>query len=85
MLAVMERAFNGGLGVNCTHCYNPEKWSSDEKRPKGVARDMWTMMGTINRELITGISNLKGEKPGINCTTCHRGEVIPALNLPTKQ
>jgi hypothetical protein len=83
LLAVMDVAYSRSLGVNCTHCHVPDKWESDEKPTKQIARDMSAMMLRINGELLKPIKNLKSENPVINCTTCHRGEVKPALNLPT--
>ena len=80
--AVMEIAYSRSLGVDCTHCHVPGKWDSDEKPGKQVARDMAAMMAKINTELLKGIKNLKSPNPTINCTTCHRGQVRPALNLP---
>jgi hypothetical protein len=82
LLGVMEIGFARSLGVDCTHCHVPDKWESEEKTQKQTARDMWAMMGKINGELLKNIKNLKSETPTINCTTCHRGEVKPALNLP---
>ena len=38
-------------------------------------------MNAINSELLPKIKNLKSDHPGVNCTTCHRGAVKPALNL----
>jgi len=82
VLAVMEMGFARALGVNCTHCHVPDKWESEEKPQKQIARDMSAMVFRINGELLKGIKNLKSESPTVNCTTCHRGEVKPALNLP---
>jgi hypothetical protein len=82
LLSVMEMGFSRSLGVNCTHCHVPDKWESEDKAQKQIAREMWTMMGTINTQLLKNIKNLKSETPAINCTTCHRGQVKPALNLP---
>ena len=82
MLPVMEIGFARSLGVDCTHCHVPGKWESDEKPEKQVTRDMAAMMTRINTELLKGIKNLKSPNPAINCTTCHRGQVKPALNLP---
>jgi hypothetical protein len=81
LLAVMEMGYARSLGVDCTHCHVPEKWESDEKPQKQITRDMAGMMGRINTELLKGIKSLKSESPTVNCTTCHRGEVKPALNL----
>jgi hypothetical protein len=84
LLAIMEFGYARSLGVSCNHCHVPEKWESEEKNTKQIARDMWAMMGKINTELLKNIKNLKSETPIINCTTCHRGQTKPALNLPTK-
>ncbi len=78
---IMQMAFNNSLGVDCTHCHNPDDWSSDEKDTKKVTREMWKMVGTINAQLLANIEYLSSEQPAINCTTCHRGELKPALNL----
>jgi hypothetical protein len=83
LLAVMEMGFARSLGVNCTHCHVPDKWESEDKTQKQAARDMSTMVSTINKELLRNIKNLKSESPIVNCTTCHRGQITPALNLPT--
>ena len=81
LLAVMEIAYSRSLGVTCTHCHTPEKWEADDKPQKQIARDMAAMMARINGELLPGVKNLKSQRPTINCTTCHRGEVKPALNI----
>jgi hypothetical protein len=83
LLAVMEFGYARSLGVNCTHCHTPEKWETEDKNTKQIARDMSAMVKTINGELLKGIKNLKSAAPTINCTTCHRGQIVPALNLPT--
>lgn len=82
VLQVMNLAYSTSLGVNCTHCHTPDKWESDDKVAKQTTRDMAAMMGKINGELLKSIPSLKGGNPTINCTTCHRGQVKPALNLP---
>jgi hypothetical protein len=82
LLAVMEMGFAKSLGVNCTHCHVPDKWEAEDKTQKQTARDMSAMVTTINKELLRNIKNLKSEMPIVNCTTCHRGEIKPALNLP---
>ena len=85
LLAVMEIAYSRSLGVTCTHCHTPDKWESDDIPQKQIARDMAAMMARINSpELLRGIKNLKSATPTINCTTCHRGDTKPALNLPAK-
>lgn len=85
LLAVMEFGFAKSLGVDCTHCHVPDKWEAEDKTQKQTARDMSAMVSTINRDLLKNIKNLKSEMPLVNCTTCHRGEVKPALNLPVSK
>lgn len=70
------------LGVNCTHCHVPGEWEKEDKPTKQIARDMSAMVTAINTEQLKKIKNLKSPDPVINCTTCHRGQIKPALNLP---
>src|SRR5688572_32130124 len=84
LLSVMEMGFARSLGVDCTHCHVPDKWEAEDKTQKQTARDMSAMVSTINRDLLKNIKNLKSETPIVNCTTCHRGSVKPALNLPAQ-
>lgn len=82
ILRIMEFGYARSLGVNCTHCHVPEKWESEDKNTKQIARDMVGMMGQINGNLLKNIKNLKSPTPTVNCTTCHRGQATPSLNLP---
>jgi len=75
VLRVMEFAFAPGLGVECNHCHVEGKWESDEKKPKNTARNMWKMQPEV-KKLVKGAA---GENAEINCYTCHRGNVEPAL------
>lgn len=81
LLAIMEFGYSRSLGVNCTHCHTPEKWESEAKPTKQIARDMHIMTAKINSDLLKNIESLGERKAIINCTTCHRGEVKPALDL----
>ena len=82
LLAVMEFGYARSLGVTCTHCHVPDKWESEDKPEKQIARDMAVMAAKINGELLKNIKNLKSVSPVVNCTTCHRGQIKPATNLP---
>jgi hypothetical protein len=81
LLRVMELGYAKSLGVNCTHCHVPGQWEKEDKPTKQIARDMMAMAANINEQL-KKIKNLKSAEPMINCTTCHRGQTKPALNLP---
>ena len=61
LLAVMEMGYARSLGVNCTHCHVPDKWESEDKPQKQIAREMWAMMGKINSQLLKSIKNLRSE------------------------
>jgi Photosynthetic reaction centre cytochrome C subunit len=82
LVAIMNQGYGRSLGVSCAHCHVTTDWASDDKPEKQIARDMIQMAGTINTQLLANIKNLKGPQPIVNCTTCHRGQVKPALNLP---
>lgn len=81
VLAIMEFGYSRSLGVTCTHCHTPDKWEDEGKPTKQITRDMAAMAAKINGEMLKGIKNIN-EKAVINCTTCHRGQVTPATNLP---
>ena len=81
VLRVMELGYSKSLGVTCTHCHVPGEWEKDDKPTKQIARDMAAMSAAINNQHLKQIKNLKSENPGVNCTTCHRGQIKPALNL----
>lgn len=81
LLAVMNLGYGRSLGVTCAHCHVAGEWASDAKPQKQIARDMARMVGTINGTLLKEIPNLRTPNPLVNCTTCHRGAIRPALNL----
>jgi len=82
LLRIMEFGFNRSLGVDCTHCHVAGQWELDDKPTKQIAREMSAMVATINSEHLKKIPNLKSTNPSVNCTTCHRGQTRPALELP---
>ncbi len=82
LLRIMEIGYSRSLGVTCTHCHNPNDWSSDEKKEKIITRKMSEMGRKINMELLRGIDELSDRRVAVNCTTCHRGDIKPVLNMP---
>jgi len=81
MVRMMEMGWSRALGVDCSHCHVPGNFASDEKRAKNVARGMVGLVGTIRAKLKT-IEALGDDNPVVNCTTCHRGQIKPAHDLP---
>ena len=81
LLAVMKFGYSRSLGVGCGHCHNTNDWASEEKPQKQVTREMSQLMRTITGDLLANIDGLRSEQPSVNCTTCHRGQVKPALNM----
>lgn len=81
LLAIMEVGYSRSLGVTCEHCHMEGAWHADDKRPKLAAREMSTMVKEINDRLAK-LQNLEVQGQGkVNCTTCHRGSVKPALDM----
>ena len=70
------QAFNAALGVKCNHCHATPNFASDEKHEKEVARHMLGLVKEINSKFPDG-------KMHVNCYTCHRGEVVPAMKAAT--
>ena len=81
VLNIMDRAFNQGLGVDCTHCHVEGAWEKEDKEAKQIARNMWGFMRKVNDELRQAVK----DRPNafVNCTTCHRGQPNP--NAPVKK
>ena len=82
LLRIMEFGFTRSLGVNCTHCHVPGQWDADDKGAKETARAMSKMVNAINSEYLKNIPTLNSANPSVNCTTCHRGQKRPALEMP---
>jgi cytochrome c peroxidase len=82
LLAIMELGYSRSLGVTCTHCHTPGAWEKEDLPAKQIAREMAAMSKAINEQFLKNIKGLKGPNPVVNCTTCHRGQTKPALNLP---
>jgi hypothetical protein len=64
--------FEAALGVGCPYCHDPDntKRDLDTNELKDVARDMVTMVNTLNA------NNFSGEEQ-VTCFTCHQGQPVP--------
>jgi Photosynthetic reaction centre cytochrome C subunit len=80
-LAIMNIGYGRSLGVSCAHCHDVTAWESEDKPQKQIAREMARMDAAIIHDYLANIKNLKSKEPLVNCTTCHRGAVKPALDL----
>lgn len=81
-LPLVMTAFSRALGTDCTHCHEPGAWEKEDKPEKQVAREMFKMVLAINNDYLQNIKNLKSTTPVVSCTTCHRGQLKPEVNLP---
>lgn len=80
-LAIMNIGYGRSLGVSCAHCHVTTAWESEDKPQKQIAREMARMDAAIISDYLANIKNLKSKQPIVNCTTCHRGSIKPALDL----
>jgi len=80
VLPIMKFGFSRSLGVDCAHCHDVADFASEAKPQKQIAREMWKLAGDIRQQL-AAIPDLESEQPVVNCTTCHRGQRIPATDL----
>jgi len=81
VLAIMNFGYSNSLGVSCGHCHDTQHFEMDTKPEKEITRKMAAMSAKINNVLLKSIDGLKGPNPVVNCTTCHRGSVKPALDM----
>jgi rubrerythrin len=79
-LRIMDAGYAQSLGVGCDHCHVEERWEADEKRPKRATREMVKLVRDINNSL-GQMQEIDTSEATVNCTTCHRGFVKPALQI----
>jgi len=79
-LRIMETGYSKSLGVGCEHCHVEDRWEADEKRPKRASREMMKLVRQINDSL-GEMQEIDTSDATVNCTTCHRGYVKPALQM----
>ena len=78
LVNIMNMGFGRSLGVSCGFCHVPGKWDLDDKEEKNIARLMFAMVQTINRDFISKVPVDSGTPaPTVNCMTCHRGMPRP--------
>lgn len=81
VLKIMQIGYSRSLGTSCAHCHVIGEWAKDDKPAKQITRDMSKMTHVIVSDQLRNIDGLKDRNPLINCTTCHRGQLKPALNM----
>ena len=77
--------FENSLGVKCGFCHvrnnDTREWdyASDDKKHKLVAREMMTMMDSINDRYfdLTGAKRDLNTQLMVTCFTCHHGKTEP--------
>jgi hypothetical protein len=79
-LRIMDTGYAKSLGVGCDHCHVEERWEADEKRAKRATREMIKLVRDINASL-GQMQEIDTSDATVNCTTCHRGYVKPALQM----
>lgn len=82
-LVFAMEAWSKALGVSCGHCHRTDDFASDEKKQKSIARDM-VNLGTMINERLKTIDGLS-KRPIVNCISCHRGALKPALKPEVKE
>jgi hypothetical protein len=77
VLDLMIESFSPALGVRCGHCHVDGHWHLDDKDPKRIAREMWTMTGNINSR----VREIVDPEARVHCATCHQGQKTPPLEV----
>jgi Photosynthetic reaction centre cytochrome C subunit len=65
-------AWTEALGTTCNYCHVAGDFPSDTNPKKDIARKMFTMVQTINKDFLGGKAK---------CVLCHRGAAVPDPNL----
>jgi len=64
-------AWTEALGTTCNYCHVAGDFPSDMNPKKDVARKMFAMVQTINKDFLGGKAK---------CLLCHRGAAVPDVN-----
>jgi Photosynthetic reaction centre cytochrome C subunit len=81
LLKIMQMGFSQSLGTSCAHCHVIGQYEKEDQPTKQIARDMWNMDHAVISDYLKKMEGLKDRNPLVNCSTCHRGQLKPALNL----
>jgi len=81
LFKIMQMGYSRSLGVSCAHCHVVGQWEKDDKPAKQITRDMSNMDHDVIFNYLRKIDGIKDRNPLVNCTTCHRGQLKPALNV----
>src|SRR5262245_2620816 len=87
----LMQTFAESLGVQCTHCHAADPaapppaegrpptldYSLDEKKEKGIARQMIQMTMALNSDGLKGVGD-PAVPEKVSCLTCHNGQKTPA-------
>jgi len=73
------------LGVRCIFCHDDSKaksfeeidFASDAKKNKIIAREMYKMLVSINKNSMPSINKLTGKNEQLRCFNCHHGTPDP--------
>ena len=71
-VTVQERMqeWSKALGVECSHCHVPDRWTDASKPTYEFAQRMSRMLTALNAGPLKDVG-------GATCWTCHRGRTIP--------
>lgn len=78
---VMDQGFARSLGVGCGHCHVVGDWSRPDSAAFEITREMYAMTRRINEELLRSIPGIRDRRPEVTCSTCHRGNTVPATRI----
>lgn len=85
LISTMQYIYSRGLGVDCRHCHDISQWEKDDLDVKKIAREMISLTGAVNNDLIRSSPLLSARRATVTCSTCHRGEPRPTAGSGSKE
>jgi tetratricopeptide (TPR) repeat protein len=64
------RFMSSSLGVDCAYCHVEGRFDKDDKKTKGIAREMLEMVSELNKSSFD-------DRREVTCYSCHRGQAKP--------
>jgi hypothetical protein len=74
-------SYGRALGTTCTGCHVADQWASDNRKNKGIARQMQLMVNDLNTSYLTKVPELDEDHPPVTCAMCHMGSGHPRKDV----
>jgi len=74
-------SYGRAMGNTCTGCHIANEWAKDDRKNKGIARQMQHMVDDMNAQYLAKMPELDDDHPPVTCAMCHAGSGHPKKDV----